>query len=147
MSRVIDLEHPANRALLETFGRDAAPWREGQSRDDELEGWHLRTHPDVVQRVEAVGREATGVRFAGLLGRPCLAAHGIVVACGEGVRTLDLRLGVDAVSSVAAHPFERCPELGDDWVSVDVWLTEIPTAAGLAALCDWVSTAALRVEG
>ena len=147
MSQVIDLEHPANRSLLEAFGRDAAPWCEGQPRDDELEGWHLRTHPDVVERVEAIGREAVGVRVGGLLGRPCLTSHGIVVACGEGVRTLDLRVGAGAESGIAAHPFEPCPELGEDWVSVNVWLTEVPTAVGLSALRDWVSVAARRVGG
>jgi hypothetical protein len=51
------------------------------------------------------------------------------------------------MSPIAAHHFEPRPELGDAWVSVDIWLAEVPTAAGLGALRDWVLTAARRVEG
>ena len=45
----IDLEPPADGRLLEISGHDAAPWQPGDGRDDEPEGWDLRTHPDVVE--------------------------------------------------------------------------------------------------
>ena len=107
-----------------------SPWAVG--------GHSVPLHPDLVERVIAVGAAAElDVRF--LYGVPVMPTRdGIVVAAGLGMREIRVRLPPDQIAPVLLTSQEEDPDLGAGWARVAAWAVDVPAAEivpALAAVC------------
>ncbi len=107
-----------------------------------IDGFVLRTHPDLCERLVALAEDVAGAAGTGLYGIACLAdSDGSVRAIARGTSTLYLRLPADARATVLAEDAVEAPELGPDWVRLDAWQTVRPLAVGTERLHGLVAAA------
>lgn len=130
--------HPANAALapLAAGGR-----RSGPGEQYAIDGWDLRAHPDLEERLQALAKGLRGGLMTAYRGYPVVVdGEGAVLAIATGTAGLLLRLpGGPARDAVLAHGGEPRPDLGPDWVRADPWLSDVPSAEGMALLRGWLA--------
>jgi hypothetical protein len=149
---------PENDAVLRHLWVEQLPgWRTSKSIWI-VDGYSLSTHPDLCERVEAIG-EAADVRttFRYLYGKPALVAeNGVIVAFANGTHTFCVRLPAEQCdAALLARPREadsRFPALAQkqreldaltagEWTRLDPYAVNVPSADGLARLADHVARA------
>jgi hypothetical protein len=100
-----------------------------------LDQYELRTHPDLIKRLQEVAVGTAG-RLVAAFGVPVLVhPNGIIFALAFGASSLCLRLPPRLLREVIARP--AGPGLGDDWVAADPWLSALPRREGTQVLRDW----------
>lgn len=131
--------HPANAAVARLVGEGRLA-RRGEPYA--IDGYELGAHPDLEERLTRLAG-AVGVGVAGFRGHPVVVdEHGVVRALATGTSGLLLRLGDGPErDAVMAHGGAPMPELGEDWVRADAWLSDVPRPGGTALLESWLAAA------
>jgi hypothetical protein len=93
--------------------------------DYELDGWQLHTHPDLGERLQALGR---GWPVSPVYGVPVLAAKGVAAIVAIG--TDDLLIRLPRVPSDLSAGSPRPPLTDTNWHAVDAWQSDLPSQAG-----------------
>jgi hypothetical protein len=96
----------------------------------------LRTHPDLIDRLQRLAGPVARDELQMLMGAPVLvAASGTIYALAFSQDFLALRLSVQGGANVRAHdpehtrqPLARIALLGVDWVICDVWHNDLQAA-------------------
>lgn len=114
---------PQNTVLLDLLREQGTPQEHG---DFVYEGWELHTHPDLVERLEAL---APNCPVLATFGMPVLAAKGIAAVVARGMGVLLVRL--PQAPPEFLEPAAPCPPLtdpGQGWYAVCPWQSELPSA-------------------
>lgn len=133
-------ERPANASLVRFLEAGAHPAHSDVSlRDARLDGWELRCHPDLRERLEQVA-EPIGLQVDHVRGVPVLIhPNGVAFAAARGTSLVLLRLPPDECADV-----QRSRWTGDapdaDWVAVEPWL-DLPDPEPRQRLSEWVARA------
>lgn len=133
---------PQNRPLLDFLRGQATP--PSGPADYTLGRWQLHTHPDLIDRLLALG---AGCPLSAAYGVPLLARGGIaaVVALGTGslvVRSDHLPAAIESRPAAPDWTF-----VGGDWHIVDPWQSQLPAEDGTRALRNLVSGALQHAGG
>ena len=138
-SGVVDLEHPANAAVLRRLARHGGKAAPDLAPEEVADHWTLGTHPDLLDQfwntlTEEISDAERCRRI--VYGRPVLAspASGVIFGFAGGTHTVAFRLpqperdqalvaGGERVLHYAGHPGLGVPastddlaELGEEWV-------------------------------
>jgi hypothetical protein len=125
-----------NGAILECLREAAEPATSAYR----LGAWELHAHPDLCERFDEVAPGGRRVEVYGLPGRA--GSGGVLYAVARGTSGILLRLpSGPARDAVLASGGAVASDIGSDWVRADAWLTDVPSAAGLALLAEWVEAA------
>jgi hypothetical protein len=137
--------NPANAALAGMV-EDSRRSRHGEPYS--IDGWSLRAHPDLEDRLRALASGLPGVAVAGYCGYPVLVdGEGVVCALATGTSGLLVRLADGpARDAILAHGGEALADLGPEWVRADPWLSSVPSADGTALLHSWLAASLRAVE-
>lgn len=132
--------HPENAAIARVAGPGA---RARPGEPYAIDGWELRAHPDLEERLRQLAEGPPGASVAVLRGLPVIVDRdGIVCVAAAGTSGLLLRLADGpARDAVLANGGEAQPAIGPDWVRADPWLSDVPATAGTAMLRSWVEAA------
>jgi hypothetical protein len=127
-----------NAAIVAHLALSASPQPDSVGSPWAVGGHGVPLHPDLVERVIAVGAAAElDVRF--LYGVPImLTRDGIVVAAGLGMREIRVRLAPNQIAPVLLTSQSEDPDLGEGWARVAAWAVDVPAAEivpALAAVC------------
>ncbi|HEU0337304.1 MAG TPA: hypothetical protein VFR43_12150 [Gaiellaceae bacterium] len=129
---------PGNAAVIAHLEAAAAPVRATPDDPWQLDGYELRTHPDLAERFEEVARGSGGGRAAAA-GVPLLVdPGGCIVAYALGTSRIALRLPqVGGEPALDPRPVEGLP----GWTSVDAWLSSLSSPRGTDVLRELVGRA------
>jgi hypothetical protein len=125
---------PANRVLLDYLQAQAKRSAPG---DLVWDGWELRTHPDTVERFEALAPH--GHEVVPLFGVPALAAAGVIASVALGTGWLMVRL--PSIPSDLATATAIPVLAADGWQAVAPWQYDLPTGEADTRLTDLISAA------
>ncbi|PWI18546.1 hypothetical protein DI272_33705 [Streptomyces sp. Act143] len=116
-------DHPRNAALLAFLrAQGAAP---SGPHDYALGEWQLHTHPDLMERLAALG---LGAPLHAAHGVPLLARKGVAAVAATGTSRLLLRL---PAAPTGLEPSTPVPALErDGWWAVDAWQSALSTVEG-----------------
>ena len=89
----------------------------------------LMTHPDLGERLGEIVRGLPNVEF-GVYYRLFAArlSGGKIFALAQGTHTIRFRVGEGAVAPGGVEGFEHDAEFGRDWIKVNAWNPDVPTA-------------------
>ncbi len=121
------------------------------SDDHDVSGWQppppldtLHCHPDLVARLDQVALPTRGVRRAWVCGCPVVHhPSGAPIACARGTSQLVVRSGRPAGALASSWP---AVGLGDEWIDLDPWASDVTFARALELLRAHVHAAYERVE-
>jgi hypothetical protein len=135
---VADLPGNEANATLAAFLRAGALRASSDwSRDDpRLDGWELRCHPDLVERLEAAS--STPATF--VFGLPVLVhANGIAYAAASGTSLVLVRLPAESRADLVRSQW-GVPFVDREWVDVEPWL-DSPAAEPVGRMRRWLERA------
>ena len=132
---------PGNAAVIAHLEAAVGPVRAAPDDLWQLDGYQLRTHPDLTERFEEVARGAGG-RRAAAAGVPLLLdADGCIVAYALGTSRIALRLPqVGDEPALDPRPVDGL----QGWTSVDAWLSSLSGPRGTDVLRELVGRAVAR---
>ncbi|MYS13448.1 hypothetical protein [Streptomyces sp. SID4982] len=114
---------PQNAALLALLREQGVAQEGGAYAYD---GWELRTHPDLVERLEDL---APGWPVLWAFGVPVLAAKGVAAVVARGTGLLLVRLSERPAEPL--KPGQPCPPLtgqGEGWYPLCPWQSELTSS-------------------
>jgi hypothetical protein len=93
--------------------------------DYALGEWQLHTHPDLMERLAALG---LGASLHAAYGVPLLARKGVAAVAATGMDRLLMRLPAEPADLKAATPVPALAR--DGWWAVDAWQSDLTTIEG-----------------
>jgi hypothetical protein len=132
--------HPDNAVVVRLVGEGARA-RPGSAYA--IDGYELRAHPDLEERLRQLNTGTGGGSVVGFRGYPViLDPAGVVRVLATGTSGLLLRLAEgperDAIIALGGGP---APELGPGWTRADPWLSDVPATEGSARLRGCIAAA------
>jgi hypothetical protein len=122
----VKFPHPANDTVLTHLAADAEYTGAPSGARYDIDDYAVRTHPDLVDALGALGRDVSLWRRAAY-GLPVLATPGgVLFALARGTRSLGVRLPDrewPLAIEMGAVPWS---ELGPDWTRFDAWDADVP---------------------
>ena len=131
----------ANASIARYLEAGAQPASSDWSRSDaRLDGWELRCHPDLVERLTQAAAELP-VELVYVRGLPVLVhPNGVAFATAAGTSQLLLRLPREMRDGVEAGRWGSGDLGEDEWVGVEPWLDR-PGDGPVLALAEWLRRA------
>ena len=100
-----------------------------------------RCHPELLGRLTTLAEQLPGTRLRFVAGIPILVhPGGVVFAVAGGQNWLMFRLPTHVHTAVVRSEWGH-RGLGDDWIDVDPWLTDMPPRDGLSRVRGWALAA------
>jgi hypothetical protein len=124
---------PRNRAILTILRTGARRAKEGISVWSP-DGYVMRTHPDLTERLEAVAGPLGG-RCEIVYGQTAVVhANGLIFGVGRGTRGLWLRMppGIPYEAALLEGDVEPAPDL-PPWIQLVAWRDDLDRWVGTAA--------------
>jgi hypothetical protein len=134
----------ANRPVLDYLAAHSGLKSRSSASPWDLDAYVLHSHPDLTERLEALGRgRSGGGRAVGVYGYATLVdAHSVIRAVVMGNSGLALRIADPAVrDDIVANSRLRWTDFGDDWVGADAWPIDVPMDAGTEMVGRWLDSA------
>jgi hypothetical protein len=129
---------PANDLLLDWLMEQAPPRTRRIRAQRRIPPQDIRCHHDLVDRLEAAGAGLPDVHVRWVVGLPALVhPNNVIFAIAAGTAWFAMRLPAVGRAAVVRTEW-GLRGLGQDWIDIDPWLTNMESHEATARLRGWV---------